>query len=106
MLAVNQAADLNITLTVRSASEMVEVSADAPLIDTTSAEMSTRFDNKRVKDLPSLPIRNILNLAASVPGVAQISSGNSGFVRSGNQGPNRPAWIIRSTACGSAPTAT
>jgi hypothetical protein len=85
-LSVNQAADLNITLAVSGTSEMVEVSADAPLIDTTSAEISTHFDNKRVKDLPLSTNRNLLNLAASIPGVAQISSGNSGFVRNGNQG--------------------
>src|SRR5437667_8945038 len=85
-LAVNQEADLNITLAVSGTVETIAVSSDAPLIDTTSAEVSTRFDTKRISDLPLSTNRNILNLAASIPGVAQVSSGNSGFVRSGNNG--------------------
>ncbi len=85
-LAVNQLADLNITLTVSSAAETVQVTSEVPLINTTNAEVSTTFDTKRVADLPLSTNRNILNLAASVPGVAQISSGNSSFIRSGNNG--------------------
>jgi hypothetical protein len=85
-LALNQQADLNITLAVSGATETVAVSADAPLIDTTSAEVSTHFDSRRVADLPLSTNRNILNLSASIPGVAQTSSGNSTFVRGGNNG--------------------
>jgi hypothetical protein len=85
-LAVNQLADINVSLSVSTSNEIVDVTADAPLVNTTNAEVSTTFDTKRVADLPLSSNRNILNLAASVPGVAQVSSGNSGFVRSGNQG--------------------
>ena len=85
-LGINEKADLNVALTVSSSSEIVDVTADAPLVNTTNAEVSTTFDTKRVADLPLSTNRNILNLAASVPGVAQLSSGNSSFVRSGNQG--------------------
>jgi hypothetical protein len=86
VLALNQQADLNIALAVSSTQEMISISAEAPLIDTTSAEISTRFDTKRIADLPLSTNRNILNLAASIPGVAQISAGNSSFGRNGNQG--------------------
>jgi hypothetical protein len=85
-LALNQQADLSITLAVTGATETVAVTSEAPLIDTTSAEISTHFDTKRIADLPLSTNRNILNLSASIPGVAQVSSGNSTFVRGGNNG--------------------
>src|SRR5207245_4620148 len=59
-LSVNQEADLNITLTVSATSETIAVTSEAPLIDTTGAEISTRFDTKRVADLPLSTNRNIL----------------------------------------------
>jgi hypothetical protein len=85
-LGVNQAADLTVKLTVAATSEVISITSDAPLINTTNAEISTTFDNKRIMDLPLSTNRNVLNLAASVPGVAQLSAGNSSFGRSGNQG--------------------
>src|SRR5260370_22243331 len=47
-LAVNQQADLNITLEPSGTTQTVAVSSDAPLINTTSAEVSTRFDTKPI----------------------------------------------------------
>jgi hypothetical protein len=85
-LALNQQAELNFTLQVSSASETISVVADAAILNTTNAEISTRFDTKRIADLPLSTNRNIMNLAASVPGVAQLSSGNTGYGSSGNQG--------------------
>jgi hypothetical protein len=86
VLAINQSADLNITLTVSGTTETVSVVSDAPLINTTNAEVSTHFDTRRIADLPLSTNRNVLNLAASVPGVAQISAGNFNFGSNGNQG--------------------
>jgi hypothetical protein len=85
-VGINERAALEVALSVTSSNEIVDVTADAPLVNTTNAEVSTTFDTKRVADLPLSTNRNILNLAASVPGVAQISSGNSSFVRGGQQG--------------------
>ncbi len=85
-LRLNQAAELKVTLNIASLNEVVTVSGEAPLINTTNAEISTHFDSRRIADLPLSTNRNVLNLAASVPGVAQISAGNSNFGSNGNQG--------------------
>lgn len=86
VLQLNQAADLRIDLQVSGTVETVDVTSDAPLINTTTAEIGVNFDNKRIADLPLSTNRNLLNLAASVPGVSQISNGNAQFGSSGNQG--------------------
>lgn len=85
-LSLNQAADLRISLSVASVAETVTINTAAPLINTTNAEISTSFDSKRISELPLSTNRNILNLGASVPGVAQISAGNNNFGSQGNQG--------------------
>ncbi|MFN0166860.1 MAG: carboxypeptidase regulatory-like domain-containing protein [Bryobacteraceae bacterium] len=85
-LALNQKADLKISLVVASAQETVTVSTEAPIINTTNAEIGVNFDSKRVTELPLSTNRNVLNLAASVPGVTQLSSGNNNFGSNGNQG--------------------
>lgn len=86
VLRLNQQADLRVTLGLSTTSETVTIRSDAPLINTTNAEVSTHFDSKRISELPLSTNRNLLNLAGSVPGVAQLSSGNAVFGVSGNQG--------------------
>lgn len=86
VLRLNQNADLKIPLSVATAAETVTVNTDAPLINTTTAEISTSFDARRISELPLSTNRNLLNIAASLPGVAQVSAGNSGFGSNGNQG--------------------
>ncbi|HUQ95747.1 MAG TPA: carboxypeptidase regulatory-like domain-containing protein, partial [Bryobacteraceae bacterium] len=86
VLALNQRAEIVVKLQVASSTEVISVSDNAPLINTTNAEVSTNFDSKRISELPLSTNRNIMNLAGSVPGVAQISSGNAGFGANGNQG--------------------
>ncbi len=83
VLRLNQAANLDIGLQVSSVSETISVTADAALVNTTNAEIGVNFDNKRVSELPMAPNRNILNLALSVAGVSQLSSGNSSFADGG-----------------------
>ncbi len=85
-LALNQKADLRISLVVASTQETVTVSTEAPVINTTNAEIGVNFDHKRITELPLSTNRNLLNLAASVPGVTQLSSGNNNFGSNGNQG--------------------
>ena len=50
-LALNQTAVVDLELVLAALSELVEVSADAPLINTTSAEVGLRFDAQRVAEL-------------------------------------------------------
>ena len=60
-------------------SEPVEVRADAPLINTTNAEVGVRFDTTRVAELPVMGSRNIFTLARSAPGVSELASGQNNF---------------------------
>jgi hypothetical protein len=85
-LALNQRAELPVKLQVAAVRDAVTVVGESPIINTTNAEISTNFDAKRVSELPLSTNRNILNLAASVPGISVISSGNNGFGAQGNQG--------------------
>ncbi|MBI5084654.1 MAG: carboxypeptidase regulatory-like domain-containing protein, partial [Acidobacteria bacterium] len=83
VLRSGQDADLGIKLEVASVTETINVNTDAPLLNTTNAEVSTNFESKRISELPLAPNRNILNLALSVPGVSQLSSGQSNFAAGG-----------------------
>lgn len=86
VLRLNQDADLRIRLQVSGTTETISVMTDAPLINTTTSEVSVNFDAKRIAELPLSTNRNLLNLAGSLPGVSQVSNGNSQFGSSGNQG--------------------
>jgi Carboxypeptidase regulatory-like domain/TonB dependent receptor-like, beta-barrel len=78
LLRLNQHAELlDINLQLAGISEGLIVSADAPLINTTNAELGVNFDSTRVAELPLAPNRNVMNLALSVAGVSQLSSGNT-----------------------------
>lgn len=78
-LVVNQNAVLNITMRAGGVEEVVTVSADASLLNTTTAEVSTRFDERRLSELPIAPNRNVFNVLLSVPGVSQLGAGQTGF---------------------------
>ena len=51
-LTLNQDAVVDIELRPAAISELVEVTADAPLLNTTNAEVGVRFDTRRVAELP------------------------------------------------------
>lgn len=78
-LRLNQTAEINVNLEVGATTEVVNVTGEAPVINTTSAEVSSTFESKRITEVPLAPNRNILNLALNVAGVSQLSSGQSGF---------------------------
>jgi len=83
VLRLGQDAELDIKLEVAGVTETISVSSDATLLNTTNSEVGTNFDVKRIGDLPMAPNRNILNLALQIPGVSQLSSGNSSFASGG-----------------------
>ncbi len=83
VLRLNQNADLDVKLQVSGVSETITVASDAILINTTNATVGVNFDVKRISELPLAPNRNILNLALSVAGVSQLSSGNSTIASGG-----------------------
>jgi Carboxypeptidase regulatory-like domain/TonB dependent receptor len=68
VLTVNARAVANITLEIGTTSESVTVTADAPLLDTTTAGGSTTFSNQEIMDLP-LQNNSALLLARSAPGI-------------------------------------
>ncbi len=75
-LSLNRNARVDVTLTVGAVTERVSVTADAPLIETTTNEMGGLVDQKRVVELP-LNGRNTLSLVSLVPGAQQLETGNA-----------------------------
>jgi hypothetical protein len=78
-LSLNQTAVVDAQIRPAAVTELVEVTADAPLLNTRNAEMGVRFDTTRVSELPVLGSRNIFTLARSAPGVSELGSGQQGF---------------------------
>ncbi|MBS1808922.1 MAG: TonB-dependent receptor [Acidobacteria bacterium] len=78
-LLLNQNAVLDLTLKPSTVMEVVTVTENASVLNTTNAEVSTRFDSKRLSELPLAPNRDILNVALSAAGVSQLGSGQTGF---------------------------
>ncbi len=62
---------------------VVTVTAEVPLVNTTSAEVGVNLESQRVSELPLAPHGSILNAALSVPGVSQLSTGNSTLAQGG-----------------------
>jgi hypothetical protein len=79
VLRLGQSAEFDLKLQVAGVAETINVTGEAPLINTTNAEVGQNFEAKRISELPLAPNRNMLNLALNVAGVSQLSSGQSGF---------------------------
>ncbi|MBI1354219.1 MAG: hypothetical protein GC160_07725 [Acidobacteria bacterium] len=78
-LLVNQNAQVNLTLEIGQVAEVVEVRADAALVDTSSASLGAVIERKRVSDLP-INGRSALALTMLNPGVvSNAGPTNSGF---------------------------
>lgn len=75
-LFIDQKLRLNLQLTVGEVSATVEVSAEAPLLQTQTTETSQVVETKRISDLPLLG-RNFLDLTRLSPGVANGQGGNT-----------------------------
>lgn len=67
-LATQQNASLNITMEVGAVTERVQVTAAGPLLEASSATLSSVVGNKKIIDLP-LNNRNVYSLLRLVPGV-------------------------------------
>ena len=78
-LVVNQDAVIDATLKAGNVQETVTITENASVLNTTTAEVSTRFDEKRLSELPIATNRNVLNVLLSVPGVSQLGSGQTAF---------------------------
>lgn len=79
-LSIDRDAKVDIQLTIGVVTENVSVVADAPLVETTTNEVSTLVSQKRVVELP-LNGRNTLGLVSLVPGAQMLETGNAqGFL--------------------------
>jgi outer membrane receptor for ferrienterochelin and colicin len=72
-LLVGQTSLANVTLNPGSVSEVVEVSGEAPLLDTTKTSVSQDITPKEVQELPMVG-RDVANLAYLAPGVKATDS--------------------------------
>lgn len=78
-LVLNQEAVIEVPMKLSSVSEVVTVTENASLLNTSNAEVGVRFDSKRISELPLATNRNVFNVALSAAGVSQLGSGQTGF---------------------------
>jgi len=78
-LALNQSAVVDVTMKPGAVQEVVNVVENASMLNTSSPEVGTRFDEKRLSELPLATTRSVYNIALSAPGVSQLNSGQSQF---------------------------
>jgi len=81
-LEVNQTLRVDLELRIGELTEIVEVSAAAPQLQTESATVATTVDNEKVVELP-LNGRSFTQLTVLVPGAVGGSGANTGFQTSG-----------------------
>lgn len=85
-LDVNQVITLNMTMQIGETQEVVDVTSEAPLVDTTSTQLGAVVNNKSVNELP-LNARDTYQFLQLQPGVqAQLGSSGSTFYGSNDAG--------------------
>ncbi len=75
----NQSAVVDTTLKAGNVQEVVTVTENASGLNTTTAEVSTRFDSRRLAELPISPNGSVFNVLLSVPGVSQLGPNQTSF---------------------------
>ena len=80
-LALNQNAVVDVTMKTGGVQEVVNVVENASMLNTTTAEVGTRFDTRRLSELPLSTNRNVFNVALSAAGISQIQSNQSQFAQ-------------------------
>jgi hypothetical protein len=83
-LEVNQAARIDISLELGAVSESVNVTSQAPLIESDSSAIGQVVETKAVEDLP-LNGRNFVQLAILGPGVTGVGYSSKGTIMSGSR---------------------
>ncbi len=85
-LDVNQAITLNMTMKVGESKEVVDVTSEAPLVDTTSTQLGAVVNNRSVNELP-LNARDTYQFLQLQPGVqSQLGSSGGTFYGSDDAG--------------------
>jgi hypothetical protein len=78
-LALNQSAVVDVTMKPGTVQEVVTVVENASMLNTSTPEVGTRFDEKRLSELPLATTRSVYNIALSAPGVSQLNAGQTAF---------------------------
>ncbi|HJU93183.1 MAG TPA: carboxypeptidase regulatory-like domain-containing protein [Pyrinomonadaceae bacterium] len=78
-IALNQSAVVDVTMKPGAVQEVVNIVENASMLNTSTAEVGTRFDEKRLAELPLATTRSVYNIALSAPGVSQLNIGQSAF---------------------------
>jgi outer membrane receptor protein involved in Fe transport len=81
---LNQVVTFNSTLQVGETKEVVEVSSEAPLVDTTSTQLGAVMDNRQVQNLP-LNSRDTYQLLQLQPGVMSTVGATNSLVYGSDQ---------------------
>ena len=76
-LLVGEAQQVDITMTAQGTTTIVEVSTEAPLVQTENANLETSYNQKQVIELP-MPGGDLTTLAMTVPGIRMSVTGGSG----------------------------
>ncbi|HET8783688.1 MAG TPA: TonB-dependent receptor [Pyrinomonadaceae bacterium] len=87
-LVLNQQATVDATLKTGQVSEVVNIVENASILNTATTEVGTRFDSRRLSELPIAPNRNVYAVALSAPGVSQLQSNQAGFTNGINYSSN------------------
>jgi Carboxypeptidase regulatory-like domain len=82
-LLLNQNAIIDVSLKPPTVNEVVTVTENASLLNTSNAEVGVRFDSKRIAELPLATNRNVYNIALSAAGVSQLGAGQQTFAGGG-----------------------
>ena len=81
-LLTNQTLDVPVNLTLGTASATIEVSTQAPVLDTAESRNQLTIESGEVADLP-LPGRNMVSLVTMAPGVTGLGAAAGGSPGSG-----------------------
>ena len=77
VVTIGQATTVNIVLSVGGTTSTVEVTSDAPLLQTENADVSTSFSQTQISQVPN-PGNDLSYVAQTAPGVIQNTQGGNG----------------------------
>ncbi|MDZ4802236.1 MAG: TonB-dependent receptor [Bryobacteraceae bacterium] len=72
-LDVNRNARVDVMLSLGEVTQSVEITGDAPQVDTRQVQLGSLVDSRRVRELP-LSGRNVYSLASLIPGVTSVGA--------------------------------
>ncbi len=80
---IGQTTPLRVTMTAAAISQEIEVVAQAPLIETKTAQVSTNYSVAMIEKIPTS--RNLLDLTEAAPGINDRGAYGAGGIQDGNQ---------------------